>query len=418
MKALYAPEIDSILEGIRHNPPEINKNSYYKLLDIYSGFSCIQPGDTDEYRFTWIEVERGPVEAFGDYKEFKSAGEVKNRKEFNELWIMYYPFPSKWYRLQSARFRDELFFYFGDKPIATLSLNEEPKEKDYYNYGWIEELIDWLHDKVSSEMERLKADQEGYNEYIRRNLPHAKRTGKILRSDLHEIMGKETFRPDLNLGAETIEKLKEAVQSNKTRSGKGLDTMTAGLFLRVCEIFYDANNYFKEKASEMSPLEKYLSMADGRDGGLRSIETGSAEAFHEWFTSGRYAGGHPWEICRGGNSTHISLYVSKHENKWVFRLAGSSIVRVEETVRMAVALHENDIPFELTDDEEIVRMVTGTDNIGIVPENVTPRYCHSLFPKEDRIIDFMNLGWEKEFVPRIIEKAFWYPLEEIKLIED
>ena len=62
-------------------------------------------------------------------------------------------------------------------------------------------------------------------------------------------------------------------------------------------------------------------------------------------------------------------------------------------------------------------MVTGTDYIGIVPENVIPRYCHSYFPKEDRIIDFMNLGWEKEFVPKIIEKAFWYLLDEIKIAE-
>jgi hypothetical protein len=41
-----------------------------------------------------------------------------------------------------------------------------------------------------------------------------------------------------------------------------------------------------------------------------------------------------------------------------------------------------------------------------------------LFPKEDRINDFMNLGWEKDIVPKIIEKAFWYPLDEIKLIEE
>ena len=126
-------------------------------------------------------------------------------------------------------------------------------------------------------------------------------------------------------------------------------------------------------------------------------------------------GAHPWEICRGGNSTHISLFVSEKSGKWAVRIAGSSIGRVEETARMAVALHENKIPFELSDAEEIVRMVTGIDFIGIVPDTVFPRYCHSLFLKEDRIIDFMNLGYDKELVPKIVEKTFWYPLEEIKL---
>ena len=44
----------------------------------------------------------------------------------------------------------------------------------------------------------------------------------------------------------------------------------------------------------------------------------------------------------------------------------------------------------LSDPEEIVRMITGTDYIGILPDNVVPRYCANLFPHEDRIIDFMN----------------------------
>jgi hypothetical protein len=64
--------------------------------------------------------------------------------------------------------------------------------------------------------------------------------------------------------------------------------------------------------------------------------------------------------------------------------------------------------------EEICRMASGVDYIGIVPENVTPRYCHSYFPAEDKIIDFMNLGTEK--INEIIKKTFWYPLPEVHLI--
>jgi hypothetical protein len=60
-------------------------------------------------------------------------------------------------------------------------------------------------------------------------------------------------------------------------------------------------------------------------------------------------------------------------------------------------------------------MVTGTDYIGIVPDYVLPRYCHGLFPKEDRIIDFMNLDREKE--DRIIPLTYWYPLEKIEPVE-
>ena len=56
-------------------------------------------------------------------------------------------------------------------------------------------------------------------------------------------------------------------------------------------------------------------------------------------------------------------------------------------------------------------MISGSDYIGIVPEGVTPVYCHSYFPKEDHIIDFMNLPTENR--SKIIEAAYWYPVDEI-----
>jgi hypothetical protein len=52
----------------------------------------------------------------------------------------------------------------------------------------------------------------------------------------------------------------------------------------------------------------------------------------------------------------------------------------------AVALSENNIPFYFSDADEIVCMVTGNDLIGIDPDKVFPRYCHSLFPKEDNTL--------------------------------
>jgi hypothetical protein len=162
--------------------------------------------------------------------------------------------------------------------------------------------------------------------------------------------------------------LKMLVEGVKSESTAHPEEMTANMFFSMCEICYDANDYFKNAKKPLSSSEKYINMADGRDAGLRNIT-----------------------------------------------LAGSSVVRVEETVRMAVALFKNKIPFELRDWDEIVRMVTGTDFIGIVPDKFLARYCHSLFPKEDKIIDFMNPGFDNEIIPKIIEKAFWYPPDEIIL---
>lgn len=81
---------------------------------------------------------------------------------------------------------------------------------------------------------------------------------------------------------------------------------------------------------------------------------------------------------------------------------------------MAIALHDNNIPFILREAGEILRMVTGEDYIGIVPDYHFPRYCHSLFPAEDRIIDFMNLGFEE--TENIIKYAYWYPVEKTDIL--
>ena len=111
---------------------------------------------------------------------------------------------------------------------------------------------------------------------------------------------------------------------------------------------------------------------------------------------------------------HQNQQVSQIENGWILRLAGSSSGRVVETAKMAIAFYLSNILFVLEEAEEIFRMITGTDYIGILPEMIFPRYCHRYFPNSDRIIDFMNLGFEK--VDKIIENSYWYPVEEVKLI--
>jgi len=377
----------------------------------------VKPVGDDELRETWLEVERGPIEAFGNFEEYKDGGEVETREDFEQLWKDYYPESTKWYKFQTAKYEDNLYFYFGGKLLWTVKENEfrEEDATTGWNLEYYERFAGWLFEKITNETEKLKKDADAYNSYIQQNLSWSKRLGKIRRKDFWEIMGSETIRPDLKLGNELIEKLKMAVTRTKENQFPLLPEMTANLYFRVCEIGYDANGYFKNSAEILSPRDKYLSFADGRDAGLRDIDGDSPEAFNEWYNSGSRMGAHPWEICRGGNSTHISLYVLKKDGKWIFGLAGSSIVRVEETVRMAVAFYENKIPFELRDADEIVRMVTGEDFIGIVPDTVFPRYCHSLFPEEDRIIDFMNLDSDKEIVPSVVGKAQWYPLERIEI---
>lgn len=417
MPQLFAPQIDTVIENLKSDQDLMNQKILRVLREIYSSFGCIKPGCDDEIRQIWIEVERGPVEAYGDYEEYKVSEEVNNMDEFVELWQAYYPQKTKWYKFQTAKFRNDLYFYFGDKLIFTILDKDQPtiEGKAGWNLEVFENFVNWLAEKIVEETGKLKINSIAYNQYIQQNLPWAKRLGRIKRQDFWDILGTEIIRPDIRLGEGLINKLKVLVAEMKEKEKPLLQEMTAKEFFRICEICYDANSYFKNRKENLSSVEKYLSMADGRDADLRNIEADSPQAFYNWYHSGNTLGAHPWEICTGGNSTHISLFVSENAGKWAVRLAGSSIVRVEETVRMAIALYENKIPFELSNAEQIVDMVSGIDSIGIVPENIVPRYCQNLFPPKDRIIDFINLDFEKEFESKIIEKTHWYPLDKIEL---
>ena len=76
----------------------------------------------------------------------------------------------------------------------------------------------------------------------------------------------------------------------------------------------DANRY-EQFVPDMNAREKYNLMADGRHDGLLDVSPeDDPEAFGRWYRE-RPRGGHPWEICRGGNTTHISLRRDREDGR-------------------------------------------------------------------------------------------------------
>lgn len=410
---IYAPQVDIIKDRIQPEYKAVSHDAFRKLLEIYETFSLVKHGDNDKTRTAWLEVERGPIEAFGDYKELKRDGEVESRSEFEQLWKDYYPENTKWYEFSTREYMDEKFFFLDGKLIARTRAEDTVNPSHSPLLDLFGQFTDWLQEKINTEMDKLKDNPSAYNAYIRNNLPFSKRYGKINRAKLWDILGDDANRFDKNLGEDTVSRLLDFVKSTANAKAQPYTEMTADTFFRICETGYDANDYFGAHKIRLSPREKYLGKADGRDAGLSKIDGNSPDDFRNWYHSDQVMGAHPREICRGGNSTHISLYVFDVDGNWHLALDGSSSARVEETVRMAIAMHENGISFELRDADRIVRKVTGVDDIGIVPDNVIPVYCHSSFPKEDMICDFMNLSYEVELAERIVPMASWYPLEVI-----
>ncbi len=413
---MNAPLFDSIIAGLPVDARYIDSKISQTLFAVYKSMTLIQPGEHDEIRSVWIEVPRGAIEDFGDYDEYMDDKEVTSHEEFENLWKEWYPDETKWYEFTTSKYKNDLFFFLNSRLLIQIAEDLEPAIPESDVPDRYSEFFGCLSIIIPENIEKLKTDTQAYLEYIEKNLPRKKRVGRILRSDYWEILGEDARRPDLNLGVDMISKFSDLVDFQKNpEDWMVIREMTADDFFNFCEICYDANEYFKEDQANMTPREKYWRMADGRHGGLMDILAGSPGEFTYWYRSGAGSGGHPWEICRGGNSTHISLYIRSVPEGWTLHLAGSSAARVEETVRMAVALFIKGIPFVLQDAQEMLRMIKGVDFIGIVPEGVIPRYCHSYFPKEDRIIDFMNLDWN--YSDQFEKMVFWYPLELCRLAE-
>ncbi len=406
---ISAPLLDDLIIKAQANPELLTLANKGDLLVIIAKLQCVAICGNDERRELWLTEERGSIEDYGDYNEYLENGIVNNEEDFERVWKEDYPDPVKWYLFSVSHYNEEYFISVNNK--LTLHIKNKTCA---INESINSQLISWIDETVDKQIDWLKKDACGYNRYINQYLPYSMRTGRLLRQHYWEIDPEEKEWTLKGLTVSDIDTLKTIVELSENEEQTIFsDKMTSGIFFDCCQLGYEANSYSYE--TELKPVDIYRKFADGRDFGLTQLETDSPEAFEEWFDKREWQIGHPWEVCRGGNSTHISLYIDKQSNGWRLSIAGKSRGRVAETVRFAIALYKHNIPFKLWDAKEILAMVSGTDYIGIVPEKVMPVYCHSYFPKEDCIVDFMNLPMEKREM--VINAAYWYQNEEVRLAE-
>jgi hypothetical protein len=410
-----APNVDILLDslpsGFHYEPEILNIESIPHMLSIDEEINYRKVQGEDENRSFWISAKRGKIEDFGSYEVYFGEGEVNSKEEFTELWLSYYPKPVKWYLVTYAKFRDEIFIYIDSKLIIHADKNSHQGsvlEK-------LSQILSWLDCSISEIVKRLKQNPNDYCNYLEKNLPYEKRIGKIRRKLIWDIFPESKAMIVNNLTEIDIQDLSKWVEStHKSKLGNYLKKMNAHDFYNFCQMAYVSISEYQKKLEKLSPKEMYYAMADGRDCGLKDIDLESYKAFEEWYNHERLCGGHPWEILRGGNSTHISLYIEHVKGHgWILRLNGSSFVRVNETIHIALAFFRAGVPFILDQAHEIKNMACGTDFIGIVNDLTLPRYCHSLFPPEDKIIDFMNLPFENR--EELINKAEWCNIEKIEL---
>ena len=402
---LTAPQIDNYIDWLGHiHYREVScRFSYdkkaYRLIDqIFEVVRKIAPTRNNDVRELWLTAERGPIEDFGDIDELLADGTVESREEFEAWWHERYPEETCWYQFSAVEDPEIGYraIFIGQKFVIEV---DERKEKDYPND--ISEFAKWILDALNVAYQRL---QDGsYNDFVDANLPPQHRTGTLVRKYLWDAFpdARTSFLKNIS-PADVAEFVKCASEqdSDRRRLTNHLKEMTANDFFSFCALGYKENNY---EGCELTPREQYYKHADGRDDGLGEIDGDSPEAFHEWYNDRNHHGGHPWEVCRGGNSTHVSLYVHEDEDGYTLTVAGDAWTRTIESVKFYLALRRAGLPVYMMEAAALADRLTEKEKIGIVPEGVMPAYCHSYFPNE-HIIDFMNLPDEnrEELLPHCV----------------
>ena len=413
---------------------------------LFAALSPLAPLESNsEVKSIWVQIPRGDASDYGPFEKLKEYGEVDSYEEFIQQWKEDYPDELIWYELtvvESFEKTGKLRFRgvsVDDKLIINATMDGQPAE---YNYS--ENAAVGLCELMTAAAKKAirKLEDGVYNDEVASSLPYQFRTGVIKRSVVWE-KEPDCRKGDMDrLSEETVAEFKRLIASGANDEMKigRLTQMTANDFFRACAIGYKACGY---KGTDAPPVEQYLRYADGRDEGLTGkgaglnagtgIDFDDPDAWEQWYFNNDRVGGHPWEVCRGGNSTHVDLLVNhdrhtldwkvamgrmsqeeadRHARGYYFSVAGKH--RPFEAVNFYVALSAAGLPVFLLDGDEILARCEGTDFIGIVPHNVIPKYCEGMFPaKYGRVIDFIHVYEEdlEEFGGAIE----WVPEKEARL---
>ncbi len=128
-------------------------------------------------------------------------------------------------------------------------------------------------------------------------------------------------------------------------------------YLNVAAICYRST--YKKDSENLSNLEMYKKWADGRDGGMLSInDWDSKKEFSEWYHSGEYAGSHPFEIVFSWHEHGIHLYPPDEQSPY-YNLRVTNYTYAWDFLEMINTLIKKEIPFSAGKLEDVLNFLAG-----------------------------------------------------------
>lgn len=314
--------------------------------------------------------------------------------------------------------------YDGNLPALDVQMNQDVKAASSFNSSHeyrddVAKRWDSLITSARNWLNIVKQDWIKANRQVWLAYPLNRRQG-IVCSSLVRTLPLELWRIDQELGKAKSKKFIRLVeQGDLMRSDTTVvSSMTANDYFEYCKIAYLSGQKKGDHIEAgLSGREMYKSYADGRHEGLLDIDGNSQEEFAAWIDGKhpkRSSGGHPWEIKRGGNTTHIDLFVRRPDYNekvgFIIGLSGSAISRLKETICMFLGIREAGLPITINDPEGIRKRLLGQDNIGIVPCFDSLHRANQSFYKHQSVYDVMYYDDFGRYKNRIRPFITWEPL--------
>ncbi len=365
---------------------------------------------------------------------------IKNLKQFDHkveykdlMWKVIFPDKKlKFHYIHVTKYQDTHYIGLVDGNLCTLEVKPDKKVEvapsfgvSRYDDGSDDPAAAW-NDLISTAIRWLntvKKDWIKANKQVHEGYPLNRRYGivpnALIRASLPDI-----YRIDKVLGKTKIKKFVRLFEDAHFENEDNFirKTMTANDYFDYCKIAYIAAQEKEGYVDKnLSGRQMYECYADGRDNGLLDIAGDSKKEFADWI-DGKHpkktSGGHPWEIKRGGNTTHIDLYVTRprfrHEENFIVSLNGPSIGRLKETLDMFLALHEAEFPITIANAKGIYKRLLALDNIGIIPCFDSLHRANQRFHEHENVFDVLHYDDLGKYKRRIKPFITWEPMPILK----
>ncbi|MCX6107057.1 MAG: hypothetical protein NTY08_14625 [Proteobacteria bacterium] len=347
----------------------------------------------------------------------------------DKIWDIVMPIDGgRWTCIAVQKYRDTYYLHGSDRKLATLeyTAGQDLRTADaaWSMSGAFDtetSMRRWkeLIAHARKWLTRVTRDWMQANRLVEFEYPLSLRLGTVPGRIVRELV------PDIydiarELGARKTRQVIDLVESGQFLGGSAteVETMTANRYFEYCRIAYIAAARKEDKVDKtLSGRAMYERYADRRDEGLLAIDSDSETEFADWL-DGRHPkrtqGGHPWEIKRGGNTTHIDLSVYRprysSDKGYIIELSGESFSRMVETLKMLLTIKAAGMPISIANPEGVRHRLVGSDQIGIVPEDEYLHRANQQFDKRDRVFDVMHLSDLGRKKRKILPFIRWQPL--------